>query len=179
MGSISKPKPVVLFTAISSADEKAIRWGREALEDRWGPIELQSSIFNFDQTKFYQKQMGDDLRKQFVAFKNLVDPAFIVDAKLFSNQLEQEYREIAATELNRPINIDPGYVTEAKLVLATTKDRDHRIYLDRGILAEITSYYQGHHWQTSRWTYPDYNTPLCHQFLTQCRDYLRKHMYDD
>jgi hypothetical protein len=51
----------------------------------------------------------------------------------------------------RPLNLDPGYLTEAKLVLATTKDRNHRLYLDRGIFAEVTLCYQrgGSGWRAS------------------------------
>jgi hypothetical protein len=66
-------------------------------------------------------------------------------------------------------------LTEAKLVLATTKDRDHRLYLGRGIFAEVTLYYQRTAgWQTREWTYPDYRSAAYQAFFQQCRDYLRR-----
>jgi hypothetical protein len=79
---------------------------------------------------------------------------------------------------SRPLNLDPGYLTEAKLVLASTKDRDHRVYLDRGIYAEVTLHYQrGRGWQPRPWTYPDYRSEPYLQFFTRCRQYLRKHKH--
>lgn len=168
----------MLFTAISSYDDALIDDARVRLSARWGSIQFQSPIFDFDQTAYYRKQMGENLRKQFVAFEKLVDPAEVVNAKITSNQLEDGFAvEYADSGVERPVNIDPGYVTEAKLVLATTKDRDHRIYLDRGILAEITLFYQNHGWNSSRWTYPDYKTVECHEFLDQCRSFLRNQIH--
>lgn len=58
-------------------------------------------------------------------------------------------------------------------MLATTKDRDHRIYLDNGIFAEVTLHYRQGVWEKSRWTYPDYQRPDFHEFFNQCRAYLR------
>src|SRR4029078_12622455 len=106
--------------------------------------------------------MGTDLRKVFFAFESLVDPAELVACKETSNQWETDYQQLARHPEIRPLNLDPGYLTEAKLVLATTKDRDHRLYLDRGIYAENTLYYQRGAWQSRPWTYPDYQRPDYH-----------------
>jgi hypothetical protein len=57
--------------------------------------------------------------------------------------------------------------------LASTKDRDHRIYLDRGIYAENTLFFHRGAWQPRRWTYPDYRRADYHQFFMDCRKYLR------
>lgn len=177
MGSLRKAKPVVFFVAVSSGEQSAIDWARDELGKVRGPLLVASAPFDFNQTSYYQKEMGTDLIKQFFAFENLIDPAEIVSEKLRANELEQRYFDEHPSNVTRPVNIDPGYVTEAKLVLATTKDRDHRIYLDRGILAEITLFFQGEKWNPSRWTYPDYNTNLCFEFLNECRDYLRTQIH--
>ena len=91
--------------------------------------------------------------------------------------LERELGErltAIATAAAQPI--DPGYVTEAKLILASTKDRDHRIYLDRGVFAENTLFYHAGAWKKRPWTYPDYQRADYHQFLTRCRDYYRQRL---
>lgn len=74
----------------------------------------------------------------------------------------------------RPLNLDPGYLTEAKLVLASTKDHAHRIYLSQGIYAEVTLSFRRGHWRHHDWTYPDYRRADYHAFFTQCRDYFRR-----
>ena len=174
MGQIKQPKPAVLFSAISSFDQRLMDETREALAELWGNIQFASEVFEFDQTSYYRAQMGDELWKQFIAFEKLIDPAEVVNAKIRSNELESCFAPRGVEKgIERPVNIDPGYVTEAKLVLATTKDRDHRIYLSDGILAEVTLFYQNHCWNSSRWTYPDYKTDECLGFLDQCREFLR------
>ena len=75
---------------------------------------------------------------------------------------------------SRPLNLDPGYITLAKLVLASTKDHSHRIYLGQGIYAEITLDLSRGGWQPSEWTYPDYRRADFHQFFVHCRDYLKR-----
>ncbi len=139
----------------------------------WGPICLMSDVFDFTETSFYADTMGSDLRKQFIAFEHLIDPGDIAQTKIQSNHWELEFARTNKFPEQRPLNIDPGYITEAKLVLVTTKDRDHRIYLKDGIFAEITLYYRAGRWTKSRWTYPDYQREDFQRFFEQCREYLR------
>ena len=84
------------------------------------------------------------------------------------NSLEKGLAD-AQYAVPRPINIDPGYVTPAKLVLATTKDRAHRIYLGRGIYAEVTLTYAKKAFQSMPWTYPDYRSEPYRRFFEQVR----------
>jgi hypothetical protein len=179
MGSIEPHHPVLLVLAAFSRHAEALQWARQQGEQQWGEIAFTSDFFPFDDTKYYQAEMGTGLKKVFFAFENLVDPACLADIKHQANRWEVEYRERAAWPELRPLNLDPGYLTEAKLVLATTKDRDHRIYLDRGIYAEVTLYYQrGRGWTAREWTYPDYRSDVYHPFLTRCRKYLRDRKHE-
>jgi Domain of unknown function (DUF4416) len=173
MGAITEPRPVLLLLGAFSRHDIALDWARQTAEADWGPIALTSEVFSFDDTTYYEKTMGANLKKVFFAFERLIDPAVLVDLKLRTNDLEEQYRAANDHPEPRPLNLDPGYVTEAKLVLATTKDRDHRLYLDRGIFAEVTLHFCRGVWVTHPWTYPDYQSPGYHEFLTQCRNYLR------
>ena len=75
----------------------------------------------------------------------------------------------------RPINLDPGYLTGAKLVLASTKDFAHRIYLRDGIFAEITMGFRGDSWTSHDFTFPDFRSGVYDTFLKKARDrHLRK-----
>ena len=176
MGEISQPRPVLLFAAITSRHPSAIQWAIGRSVEQWGDVALQSPLFDFTETGFYTKSMGIDLKKKLVAFEGLVDPEQVAANKVLSNLWEVEYNQASEFPEDRPLNIDPGYVTEAKLVLATTKDRDHRIYLQQGIYAEITLHFQSGQWQKSRWTYPDYQRDDFQDFLTKCREFLRERL---
>jgi hypothetical protein len=111
-----------------------------------------------------------------VAFDGFVDPSELADWKLQTNQWELELAQQVAYPEARPINLDPGYMTQAKLVLATTKDRDHRIYLRDGMFAEVTLTYVGKQWQHHRWSYPSYRTEQVARFANDCRERLRAHL---
>lgn len=179
MGDIQKHRPVLMIEAAFSRYEEALDWAREQGEKQWGKIVLESERFDHKETDYYEATMGADLKKQFFAFEKLVDPARLVDWKLQANRWEEEYSQTTDWPETRPLNLDPGYLTEAKLVLASTKDHSHRIYLDRGIYAEGTLYFQRGDWQKRPWTYPDYQRSDYHQFFTRCREYLRRRYRGD
>jgi hypothetical protein len=131
-------------------------------------------LFDHRETNYYEATMGANLKKTFFAFQTLVDPAELPQWKMQTNDWEIIYQQQANHPEPRPLNLDPGYLTEAKLILASTKDRDHRIYLRDGIFAENTLYFTKGGWQSRPWTYPDYQRADYHQFFVRCREYLRR-----
>jgi len=179
MGQIRSPRPVLSILAAFSRYDQALDWAQQTTAEEWGPIALASERFAFDQTTYYERTMGSDLRKVFFAFETLVQPAELVRRKRRANQWEELYRDQHAHLESRPLNLDPGYVSEAKLILASTKDRDHRIYLSDGIYAEGTLFFHAGRWQTRPWTYPDYHCDGYHHFFERCRAYLRKRYSED
>lgn len=176
MGRPTDPSPVLLVLAAFSRHPSALAWARQRAEAVWGPVVLQSPAFAFHQTDYYAATMGPGLQKTFFAFQRLADPAGLVDWKLATNAWEAEYAAAARHAEPRPLNLDPGYLTLGKLVLASTKDFAHRIYLDRGIYAEVTLSYQNRQWQHHPWTFADYRQAEYHEFFSQCRDYLHREL---
>jgi hypothetical protein len=175
MGQIQAPLPVLPLLVATSRYPAALEWA----EQRWkhqhaGTPVFASPPFDFDQTDYYADTMGTELKKQFFVPQQLVDPDQLAPVKVLTNQWELEYAEQAGWPERRPLNLDPGYVTEDKLVLASTKNHAHRIYVGRGIYAEVTLQFRAGVWQPCHWTYPDYRQPEYHLFLTRCRDELRQ-----
>jgi hypothetical protein len=174
MGQIAAHRNVLLITAAFSRYPAALDWGKQQTEQAWGSIALASDLFDHHETHYYDASMGTDLKKTFWAFERLVDPAELASLKLHTNMLEDTYKQVTDHPEPRPLNLDPGYLTEAKVVLASTKDRDHRIYLRDGIYAEGTLYFHQGTWKTRPWTYPDYQRADYHEFFSRCREYLRR-----
>jgi hypothetical protein len=174
MAAILPPSPVLLILAAFSRYAEALDWAKQTAEQAWGPVALESERFDHRETDYYEVTMGTELKKTFFAFETLVDPAGLVEWKETANRWETEYQQLGRHPEPRPLNLDPGYLTEAKLILASTKDRDHRIYLARGIYAENTLYFHHGAWRPRTWTYPDYQRADYHQFFGRCREYLRK-----
>jgi hypothetical protein len=169
---------VLRLVAAFSRYDKALDWARHQVEAAWGKIALESPRFDHQETNYYAPTMGADLKKTFFALAPLADPAELAAWKLQAGSWELEYQELHRDPEARPLNLDPGYLTEAKLILATTKDRDHRIYLSQGIYAENTLYFYRGAWAARPWTYPDYLRADYHAFFSKCREYLRCRLAD-
>lgn len=177
MGAIRTPQPVLLIVAAFAAQENDLCRAQRELVVHAGPIALSSEPFCVDDfTTYYAATMGTSLTKQFWAFERLIDPASLASWKNFTNVIEGHAADAADVETQggprRLVNLDAGYVDLGKLVLASTKDHAHRIYLRDGIFAETTLIFTRGAWTPLPWTYPDYREPLCHDFLNACRGLL-------
>jgi len=179
MGEPRKPKPVMLLVAAFSGWTGAIRRAREILQIRYGPIVLESPVFDFVETDYYDDAMGPGLKKQFFAFEHLLQAEDLPAIKLATNTIEQDFARdgdwaTARTGVPRPINLDPGYLDAGKLVLATTKDQAHRLYLGQGIFAEVTLRFESGEFVPWPWTYPDYRREDYRAFFKVVRgEYVR------
>lgn len=155
MGTILKPLPVKCVTGIISGSSELIEKTKKICSKKFGPIDFISPIFEFDKTDYYEKEMGKDLKRLFLSFEKLIPAEELVTIKRFTNSVEVKLK--GAQGLRR-VNIDPGYISLSKLVLATTKSFVHRIYASHGIFEEITLYYKNDTFVPGPWTYPDYQT---------------------
>jgi hypothetical protein len=132
-----------------------------ALGDRGGRGDFLTEPRPFTYTDYYEGEMGSSLIRQTGSFAQLVHPEALPDIKLVTNSLELQW----SIQNRRQINIDPGLLTEERLVLATGKNFTHRIYLRSGVYADLTLIYQKGSYRTLAWTYPDYCEPdLLHFF---------------
>jgi hypothetical protein len=174
MGQPTTPSPVLPLLAAFSRHPEALAWARRRACEAWGPIEAESPAFAFQETSYYDATMGSDLHKVFFAFARLGDPAALVETKLTTNGWEEEYAAAAGHPEPRPLNLDPGYLTLGKLVLASTKDFVHRMYLARGIYAEVTLYYRQGRWEHHQWTFADYRRSDYQVFFSQVRESLHR-----
>ena len=161
MGKVKQSVGVKLFMGMISGEEDLFDEAEKRLSRKFGLVDFKSPILSFQYTHYYELEMGSNLKRKFISFQGLIDPAEMGEIKLFTNQLEQDF--LHPDTHDRRINLDPGYLTLSKLVLASTKDYQHRICLGGGIYAEVTlRYKKGKGFEPWEWTYPDYRT----------RDYL-------
>lgn len=158
MGIPKKPRDVKLIIGMLAKNKKLFKIVEEFFITAFGEIDYRSSIILFEHTDYYKKEMGRPLYRQFISFKKLVHPQQIARIKLITNAIEKKFSVKKSAGLKRQINIDPGYVSDSKLILATTKDYYHRIYLNNGIYAEVTLYWKKKSFQAFEWTYPDYRS---------------------
>lgn len=153
MGKTRKRNPQVkLIVGFIYKDEAFFVESSKMLKKRFGRVDFESGPIDFKNTSYYEKEMGAGLKRRFVSFAKLVSIEELYRIKLYTNRLESRNLDSGM----RRVNIDPGYIDPAKLVLASTKDYSHRIYLRKGIFAEVALTYRGGTFTPNDWTYPDY-----------------------
>lgn len=154
MGKIKRQLPVKLIIGFIFKEEDTLKKAKGLLSRNFGSIDYESKILDFSHTDYYAREFGAPLKRQFISFTKLIPPENLSKIKITTNTIEQKLSRQGL----RAINIDPGYLNLAKFILASTKDYRHRVYLNRGIYAEITLFYQNKSFTAWEWTYPDYKT---------------------
>lgn len=146
------PEPVKLLISLFLQEKSLIVPVAKELAEKFGPINMVSSWIPFDFTTYYEPEMGSPLFRRIILFKNLIKQSALADIKLKTNDLELRNSKNS----KRMINLDPGYMIRARFVFATRKNYSHRIYIGKGIYADLTLIYSKGEFNTLPWTYPDY-----------------------
>ncbi|MFC2060930.1 DUF4416 family protein [Elusimicrobiota bacterium] len=158
-------EPVKLFAGIIFRHDAPIDRVKGMLAEKFSDIDYESQVIDFVFTDYYHKEMGKPLKRMFVSFKELIMPEELSQIKKLTIEIEKEFSENG----NRTVNIDPGYLECAKVILASTKNFYHRIYLSDGIYAEVTLHWQDDDYRTFNWTFPDYKTEAYYNILKEIR----------
>jgi hypothetical protein len=149
------PEKVLLISSLFSPERGVIDRAIAQLSDTYGSVEWVSPEMFFDRTRYYAREMGWPLYRRFVSFEELISPETLLDVKLTTNAVENRY----LLDGNRQVNIDPGYISAERLVLATGKNYVHRVYLAEGIYADLTLIFKRGSFRPLEWTYRDYSAP--------------------
>lgn len=165
MGKPKKPEKKKLITGIIYKDAEILKKAEAQLVRRFGSIDCKSSELPFVYTSYYAKEMGSNLKRKFIAFKQLIEIEKVYKVKLITNKLEHRL----SLNKSRAINIDPGYISLSKLVLLTTKDYAHRVYLGEGIFGDLTMSFKEHSFHPGQYTYPDYRAKQYISFFNSIR----------
>ncbi len=173
MGKIGRPRKVRLFASIIFHREADLEAVLRLLGDTVGPVEEKTPPALFTHTTYYNREMGEGLMRSFVLFSPLVDREVLPDVKISTNATE----DLFAKEGKRTVNIDSGYIALEHVILATTKGYAHRVYLGKGIHADLTLMFNSGSYRALEWTYPDYaeeqTIALFNRWRDLCKESLR------
>jgi len=168
MARPKEPKDEKLMAGIIYANEGVYNAVKAALEAEYGSVDYESEELDFSHTDYYSDEMGQGLKRRFISFAVLVPPGRLSEIKLFANYIEDK---TARAEGGRQVNIDPGLVSQSRLVLASAKNFSHRIYLKDGIFAEVTLIYRVKKGFTPlEWTFPEYASQRCREIMGEIRE---------
>ena len=166
------PEEAVIFIASLFSSQEDFNNAAPRLRDLFGHVYYESPSLHWNFSAYYNGELGAPLYRNFIFFENIVDPVFLVDAKLALCEIEKEF----STSGNRRINLDPGYMSLAKVVLASRKNYSHRIYLGRGVFCELELFYQEGKFNPLPYTYYDYRDDLILKLFADARGILKKRL---
>jgi hypothetical protein len=168
MGQIVDAQPVTPILGVIYRDVSAVEDALIWIEHLMGDVDLYSEAWPFDLTDHYSSEMGDGLQRRFYTFDRLADPGMLSEWKVQTNRLEEQSAERFGDY--RPINLDPGYITGSKLVLASVKGLAHRVYIGQGISAEVTMSFKNGEWIKRDYTFPDFAAGRYDAFFSKARE---------
>ena len=166
MSDLKKPHRVKLFFSLLYQDISVCEPWLDLFYQKWGRADIMYHQIPFLHTSYYEEEFGKTLERSILSFSNHIERDQLIEAKLWGVQIENQ---LANDRGNRTLNIDPGYVTDYQVVLATGKNYSHRIYLDRGVFADLTMVYREGKYQALPWTYPDYIQEPLQGIFTEIR----------
>lgn len=164
------PEQALLFVGTLYHDEKYLSIAKEKLKSLFGEIIMESPSLEWNYSDYYRDELGWPIKRAFVFFKDTINPGILADVKLITRSIEGEL----SVKGKRNINIDPGYLTLSKVVLASTKNYAHRIYLGKGIYAEVTLIYRSGIYNPHLYTYRDYQDKAYIDIFMNARAILKK-----
>ena len=166
MSTPREPKPAKLFVSVISASPERIAAAISELSGSYGTLDFVSPVLPFDYTDYYHAEMGQPLVRRFASFDRLIQQDELAQVKVQTNTMEEQL----SVRGNRTVNLDPGYLLAERLVLASGKNFAHRIYLSRGIYADLTLIYHDKDYRPLKWTYPDYAESKIRAWLRVLRE---------
>lgn len=172
MGTITRPDKVKLIMGVLYNSSINIKEIYDTLENKFSPIDFKTGPIDFSYTDYYNKEMGINIFRQFLSFANLIEMDTLADIKIYTNEIEVKY----SNQNKRNINLDPGYIELGKLVLASTKNYTHRIYIGKGIFAEPTLQFFNKTYTKWPFSYPDYSDEKAISFFNEVRTAYKKQL---
>ena len=173
MGKIFSPEPAKLIISMITSDKYLFSLYKEILIKRFGEVDIESNTQPFNYTDYYEEEFGENLMQKLFSFSTLIRQDELAEIKIITNVLENNNLDknikTNITHHKRKINLDPGYITLNKYILASTKDGPSRIYLNQGIFAEITLRFINKSFVPCEYTYPNYKTCEYIIFLASVR----------
>jgi len=163
---------VKYFIAILYTDDNAFDRAVTSCEAAFGPIDLISDSFPFDQTNYYENEMGPNLNRRFMSFEKLENAGNLGVYKAATNLLEKQFAE----DGRRTVNLDIGYLDYDKVVLASAKYNWQKIYLSDGFYADLTLYYRKGNFQPFEWSFPDFKLPTYYPVFLEIRNRFKTQM---
>lgn len=170
MARIQKPPPGRLVVSIIHSSFDALAEALSVLERRFGRVLFETTGYPSEKEELYREEMGSDLQRRFFCFDRLVPRDSLIEVKRTCHKIEPMYADHTGDHIFRTVNIDPGILTPANLVMASHREYNHRVYLKEGVYAEVVLIYAKDRFLRLPWTSADFCHDEAIDFFLRVRD---------
>lgn len=170
-----KPMPGFFTVSIFSNDRNVCLEALARFEKRYGKAHLPLCEYPFTHTDYYQGEMGGPLHKILAGFPKLSSRENLGEAKHFGIKVEKHFAKKGVMS-SRSVNVDPGFLTLENFVLLTCKNFAHKIYLGKGVFADLTLIYESEkkYYRPLPWSFMDYTEEPVGNYLLALRAKLKE-----
>jgi hypothetical protein len=173
---MSAPPRIKLFVAILAQSSVDQAHTTSLFAEVFGSVDYIGPQRSFDCTQYYEEDKGPGLVRWLISFTGPYYADILPGAKRACIELERGYAvaaEKGATDTGsytRSVNLDIGYLDRHKVVLASTKEAGHKIYLDDSIYGDLLTRYSNNTWHPLPWCFPDFAAGRYNEELSTIRE---------
>lgn len=150
-----------LFFALMYKDSNILEKIIDLLKNNFGSIASKSPEYDFDFTDYYEKEFGNDLKKIIIIFSKEINKTDLAEIKIKITEIEKKY----SSEGKRRINIDPGYINDKEIVLASFRKKSVKEDLGNGVYAHKVLEFDNGKVKEFWHTFQDYKSKLVQEFF--------------
>ncbi len=173
MARPQQPEKVNFFSALIFSERNYLEKALSLIRKLIGEIDFVSEEYDFSETDYYSREMGENLKRVFISFEELKPPDYLPTLKLKCVEIEDT---LSLSDGRRTVNIDPGYIDFHKVVLSSCKYGSGKIYLSDGVYADIVLIYRDRRFIPLPWTFPDFRSGKYNRTLQKIREIYREKM---
>jgi len=167
-----RPEEAVLFVGALFETPDIFEHSSALLREKFGEIFFESPVCKWNYTDYYLTEFDSQIFRKFSFFEPLIDTASLGEIKTVVMGIEKEFIK----DGKRRINLDPGYLTFAKVVLASRKNYSHRICVGKAVFAEVELFYRDGRFQPLFYTYSDYRDDQYRMMFEEARGRFKRRM---
>jgi hypothetical protein len=170
MGRILTPPPGKLIVSAIYGHIDAVADALKLLEKQFGRIQFETLDIPYTDTEKYAEEMGNGLQRRFFSFEREARRDSLPDIKPALTRIEEQLGDRVDDYTFRTVNLDPGILTPANLTMASNREYNYRIYLGKGVFADIQLIWARGQFTRLPWTNPDFYHDEAIDFFVRARE---------
>lgn len=159
MARVQKPPAGKAIVSIIYSSMDALADAVKVIEKKLGRVAFETIEIPCSKPEIYREEMGDTLLRRFYSFERETPREALVELKHVCHKIEPLFADNVDDFCFRTVNIDPGIVTPASVIMASHKEYNHSVYLRDGVFAELTLVHARGRFVRLPWTDMDF----CHE----------------